>query len=296
MSTAGEFEPADHVTEREAGPWRDCTFASMLETLRLGFVDGEEIPPTIAEKEAYRAAANLPDDHPGANIPTAVDAAEERYRLDGGYEITADWGLVRAALATPGRVLVVTGSMGSVPAWLRRWSPSFTGAHAVAARGGGVLGATWCDPLAPKGNYVGEYVAMTTWQAFFTGLPGAQAFITSVGKLTRYGMAGDYVIYEDDRSGQLAAGVEFFNDWELTDRRGTVSNGGRVQLRGYRGEAYAVKVRTGQGYVDQKARPTNVFVAKTKLTDIQVTPPPPPDTTHRVALTVDGAVAWEGDV
>ena len=285
------FTPADHVTEREVGPWRDCTFASMLEVLRFGFPDGEAIPPTVAEKEAYRAAAGLPDDHLGANLPTAIAAAELRYDLAGGYVLTSDWMVVRAAMLH-GDLLVVTGSMAHVPSHLRRYDPSFDGAHAVAARG-----FVWCDPLAPKGLYGGELVGSATWQAFFTGLAGAQAFITRAGGLTKK-MSGDFVIYNDlvasRKSGQPQASTPFFNDWQMTDRRGAFGLApGRVEILGYRGQAYAVQVKTKQGWSDGIERVTLVFVDRdqiTKVVDAPI-PIPPPDGTPYSQADLDRAAA-----
>lgn len=187
MSTGDSFTAADHVTEREPGPWRDCTFASFLEVMRDGLPDGRDIPATMVEKEALRAAAGLPDDHTGATIAQGIAACRERYGLAGGYVTTTEWAKVRAALNDREARLVVQGSMGSVTPWLRRWQPTFSGAHAVAARG-----LVWCDPLAPKGTYAGELVEIGTWESYFRGLPGAQAFITTAGGLTR----SDMPIYE----------------------------------------------------------------------------------------------------
>jgi hypothetical protein len=207
MSGGDGFAPFDHVTEREVGPWRDCTFAAGLEVFRDGFPDGVAIPPTVEEKEALRAAAGLPDDHSGATIAQLIQAGQKRYGLAGGYFVTRDWADVRTALLVPGFRLVVQGSMAKVPASLRRWDPSFTGAHAVAARGNATA-PMWCDPLAPKGTYAGEPVTISTWQSYFLGLPGAQAFITEVGALTRGGPMA--FVFEFSRW-KVAAGVPFYD-------------------------------------------------------------------------------------
>ena len=280
MSTADGFV---HVTEREPGPWRDCTFAAMLEVLRDGFLDGRDIPATVAEKEALRAAAGLPDDHSGATIAQAVDASERRYGLGGGYRVTTSWADVRTALYDADSRCIVQGSMGSVPTWLRRWQPTFSGAHAVAARG-----TTWCDPLAPAGTYTGEMVPMGTWESYFRGLAGAQAFITTTGGLTR--MAGDYVIYVPHKQGKVRAGTPMFNDWALHDRRGSLATAVTVEVRGYRSTAYAIKVKTAQGWADGVARVTNVYVDQSRvvlLPDIV----PPPDTTPYTQADIDAAYA-----
>lgn len=302
MSTGEGFSSADHVTEREPGPWRDCSFASMLEVCRDGFPDGRDIPATEAEKEALRAAAGLPDDHTGATIAQAITGAERRYGLGGGYVVTSSWAVVREALTRADTRCVVQGSMGSATTWLRRWQPSFTGAHAIAARG-----QVWCDPLAPKGTYAGELVPIGTWESYFRGLPGAQALITTVGGLTR--MAGDYVIYpqvDSRKRGNVKGGTPFFNDWALTDKRGSFSKDATIQLLGYRNDAYAAEVNTGQGWNDGQVRPTNVFVRRTSVTGIVDVPDPTPysqadvdaayargkaegDVKHTVTLQVDGA-------
>lgn len=310
MSTADGFTVADHVTEREPGPWRDCTFASMLEVCRDGFPDGRAIPATVAEKEALRAAAGLPDDHTGADMSQGILAAERRYGLGGGYVVTSSWSVLRDALNRADARCVVQGSMGSATTWLRRWSPSFSGAHAVAARG-----LVWCDPLAPAGTYAGELVPIGTWESYFRGLPGAQALITTVGGLTR--MAGDYVIYEPQvesrRKGTIKGGTPFFNDWALTDKRGSISRDSTVQIFGYRSDAYAIEVNTGQGWSDAKVRPTNVFVAKSSISGIVDVPDPTPyskadvdaayakgkaegDVKHTVTLQLDGVEKYRTEV
>ena len=309
-TTDGAFTVADHVTQREPGPWRDCTFASMLEVCRDGFTDGRSIPATEAEKEALRAAAGLPDDHSGATIAHGILGAERRYGLGGGYVVSSSWAVVRDALNRADARCIVQGSMGSATTWLRRWQPTFSGPHAVAARG-----LTWCDPLAPQGAYVGEMVPMGAWESYFRGLPGAQAFITTVGGLTR--MAGDYAFFEplveSRRTGKVKGGTVFYNDWALTDRRGSFSRDATIQLFGYRSDAYAIQVNTGQGWADGKLRPTNVFVRKSSVTGIVDVADQTPysqadvdaayargqaegDTKHTVTLQIDGAEQFRTEV
>ncbi len=171
------FTGADHITEREPGKWEDCTFASVLETLRLGLPRGRAIPATIAEVNRFARAAGFPEDHSGATISDTLPAATRLYGLTArDYTLSRYWPNVRRALADEGTVAVVTGLMVAVPPHLRRWSPSFTGAHAVAARGHSIS-PTWCDPLAPKGTYAGEPVSWSVWEAFFKSLPGSQAML-----------------------------------------------------------------------------------------------------------------------
>jgi hypothetical protein len=94
-------------------------------------------------------------------------------------------------------------------------------------------------------------------------------------------MAGDYVIYDDDvetrRTGAIAQGTPFFNDWKMTDQRGKIAgDGNRFRIYGQRSDAYAVRVNTSQGWSSDDAKPTLVFVAKTKVSDIKVAPTPGP--------------------
>jgi hypothetical protein len=170
------FTPPDHVTEREPGPWRDCTFAAVLETLRLALPNGRAISSAHAEVERFRAEAGFVDNHAGATIPDTLPAAKRLYGLsDDDYVLSGDWPTIERVLTDPDMVAVVTGMMSAVTTHMRRWSPSFLGAHAVAARGAAI--PTWCDPLAPHATYRGEPVTLPTWRAFFRALPDARALL-----------------------------------------------------------------------------------------------------------------------
>jgi len=96
-------------------------------------------------------------------------------------------------------------------------------------------------------------------------------------------MSGDYVIYDAEvnsrKTGKVAASTPFYNDWQLTDKRGTIGdNGATSQIMGYRGDSYAIQVYTGQGWSDGVKRQTLVFVAKTKVSGIVNAPEPVPAT------------------
>jgi hypothetical protein len=189
-----DFTAADHVTEREVGSrWEDCTFASMLETMRLGLPHGRSIPATEAEKERFRAAAGFPDNHAGARIDQTLTAAHQLYGLsDDDYTLTSDWLTLASLLEDPEVVCAVTGLMGALPATVHRWD-TFTGPHCVAKHGVRVL----CDPLAPKdGKYRGEEVNLSGWRAYFDALPYPQAFVM---RLAQEEPMAIYV--QDERSG-----------------------------------------------------------------------------------------------
>jgi hypothetical protein len=282
VSTADAgFAPIDHVTEREPGPWRDCTFAALLEVLRLGFPDGREIPATVAEKERLRAATGLPDDHAGATIDVAVDGAKRLYGLSGGYRVVTGWADVRAALLRPGGIAVVQGVMAVVPPELRRHDPGFTGAHAVAGRENGTLEPVWCDPLAPRGTYAGEPVPPTTWCDYFGHLPGAQAFVTGVGELER-DMAITLPVTDDTpdpRTVDIPAGKQLYNlDGSPLRKVSVKQDDAFSPFRS--GDYRAVSLVTG-------GERQLVLVRRIDVDDSR---PLLPDKKHRVALAIDGAI------
>lgn len=87
-------------------------------------------------------------------------------------------------------------------------------------------------------------------------------------------VAGDYVIYDaqvqSKKTGKIAPSAPMYNDWRMSQKRGAISsNGTTAQIMGYRNDAYAIQVNTAQGWVDGKSRPTLVFVAMGKVTDIK---------------------------
>jgi hypothetical protein len=276
------FGPADHVTEREVGPWRDCTFASMLETLRLGLPNGRQIPATIEEKERFRAAAGFPDNHTGATIEDTLPAARSLYGLrDDQFRLTRDWATVQVSLATPGRVLVVTGSMAHVPAHLRRYSPSFMGAHAVAARGGFI----WCDPLAPKdGTYQGEVVSAEIWRDFFDGLgPGHQALIMdATGGQGMIAMGGVKV-----RSDKLAKVIRLTDllDAPGGKRIAGAKAGYTYPYLGADSGYRVVIVNTAIPYPDKVIRPTGLYI---RAADVDIIDAPEEPEDSIVTVQIDG--------
>ena len=193
---------ADHVSEREAGAWVDCVPSSGVEFARAGGND-RAIPATNAEREALRAAMGLPADHQGATLAQLSGGLQARYGFTQQC-LTRDWPTIAAHLGRAGTVAVITGKYGTLPVRFRRWDPGFTGAHAVAVYGGTV--PWWCDPLAPKGTYRGEPIAMSTLRAYYEGYDGAGALLADVGELSRVNMA---VLYNLSRW-TVPAGCSFY--------------------------------------------------------------------------------------
>jgi hypothetical protein len=281
------FAPADHVTQREDGPWRDCTWASMLETLRLALPDGAGIPADQPEVERFRAAGGYPDNHTGVTIEETIPAAKSRYGLrDDQYSLTRDWPTLAAALADPSKVCVVTGKMSGVPESER--VTSFTGNHAVAKHG--VL--IRCDPLGPAdGHYVGNVWSLTLWRSFTSALGYWQALIMEA--------RGD--------DGMIAAGGITLTSNKTI--RATVATpaldapGGKPILTmkagakvAYMGNASGHRVglfSTGIPYPDKVTRPTYLYVAIAAVVVEDAPPAPTVDVTHTFAASVDGVVKWK---
>ena len=162
-----------------------------------------------------------------------------------------------------------------LPAWLKVQSNDF--GHAVTLFG-------WDAPTNRCGMFdplwtQGARGAWVPWVSMREALwPNGNHSTTTVRMVA---MAGDYVIFDDlvetRRTGAIAQGTPFFNDWKLTDERGKVAgSGNRFRIYGQRQDAYAVRVNTSQGWSSDDAKPTLVFVRKTKVTDIKDSAPLPP--------------------
>lgn len=264
------FTPADHVTEREPGRWEDCTFSSMLETMRLALPDGAAIPATIEEVNRYRAASGLPDNHTGATIEDTIPAAKARYHLtDGQYTLTRDWPTLARALADPAKVCVVTGKMSGVPESER--VTAFTGNHAVANHG--VL--IRCDPLGPKdGRYQGNVWSLSLWRSFTNAIGYWQGFIMEARGDDGMIAAGGIKITSDKLARSVvpvAPVLEAPGGKQVT----TLKLGMRVPYIGNASAHRACLFQTGIPYPDKVPRPTILYVANANVA-IEDVPPPPP--------------------
>lgn len=107
-----------------------------------------------------------------------------------------------------------------------------------------------------------------------------------------------FVVYntevESRRKGKFLKGTEFYADYTMGTRLGSLSADATVEVFGARGSAYAVQVGTGAPYADGLVRPTSVFVAKADLVGDMVIEPVPADTTPFSQADVDAARA-EGE-
>ncbi len=173
-----------HISEREVAhtwpdgrkddsQWEDCTFDSGVEYARLTIDPG--IPATHREAEALRAASGK-GPLGGSNIGDLRAGIKARYGKAPGPTSTSFSELW--ADLTPGTAAVSQGSMGAFASGhsLRRHDPGFAGAHAVLVIRpfGGADRVWWCDPLAPKGKYEGEWVEKADLRLYVRGLNGAQ--------------------------------------------------------------------------------------------------------------------------
>ncbi|HSW42946.1 MAG TPA: hypothetical protein VLM76_10595 [Patescibacteria group bacterium] len=273
------FTPADHVTQREEGPWRDCLFASLIEVLRLGLPGGRAISAEQPEVERLRAAAGLPDDHPGATIAQALPAAGRLYGLAASqYTLTRDWTTLTAALDDPGKLAVVTGLLAAVPAAER--ITSFTGPHAVAKHGLRVR----CDPLGPRdGRYRGNTWTLATWRAFTAGLAGWEALIMDKQEATMLTLGG--ITVTSSRRARTLRSTPLLRAPAGT--RVLTAPAGRIYpLLGADGEWRLVIGRTAIGYADGVARDTGLWV---RAVDVAIEDAPPRPATTDTGPAVSAA-------
>jgi hypothetical protein len=287
------FTAADHCTEREVGSgWEDCTFAAMLETLRLALPNGRAIPATITEVNRFRAATGLPDAHKGVTIEFTIPAAKRLYGLtDADFTLTRDWNVLASFLEDPSVVAAVTGLMGAFPSTVERWD-TYTGPHCVAKHDVRVL----CDPLAPHGTYRGEEVNLSGWKAFFTSLAGSQAFVMRTGGSVPINTSGYHVT-----SAKIAVVKAVTPILDETGRTiGTTKIGDGYVAIGIQSGKIACLFSSGTPWPDHVARPTVLFVAASAVTledaPIATSIVPPtlatPGNPHTFTFTVDNATKY----
>jgi hypothetical protein len=177
-----------HVTEREKAhmspcgwddaKWEDCTFMSAVEWWRA--TGHPDVPATHEEGEHLRCASGR-EMLGGTNLGDVRVAIRRRYGATTPTPVTGFTKLWAALV--PGTVAISQGSMGAFPyrsPW-RRWLPGFGGAHAVCIyRPDETLRVWWCDPLAPKGSYSGEWMPKADLKRYVDGLNGGSHLVGRV--------------------------------------------------------------------------------------------------------------------
>lgn len=261
-----------HITEREPGPWRDCSFAAVLEAIVNTWGDKPGKPPaTIAEKERLRAAAGLPDNHSGATLPMVAYATEKLY----GFSLPDATDVPDLALLPVGTYLVVQGSMGSLPAYWRRWSPSFAGDHSAVYYLDDHGEWWWCDPDAPAvfagRPWIGEPMNETLVRTYHDGLPGARV-------ATAAPPAGDPMIQLANITSPKRVRIE--RDGDLLEapngkRIAGTSQGYTYPYVGLQDGHYIVSVRSSLPSKDDVIRPWAMYVP-TDIAVVEDLPPIPP--------------------
>lgn len=174
------------VSEREAGGWEDCTWASgvMLNNAAHGRTVS---PSTRAEYEALRVAggdgpAEKPGD--GSNNDQLRAGIRARYHWAPAIVGHLSWGQIVARLARPGDCAAITGSMAVWPIdshW-RRWDPQFHAGHEVfVERMDNLPRIWWMNPQAPN-EFAGEFIPLAELRRFYMGFT-AGALLGRVGHL-----------------------------------------------------------------------------------------------------------------
>lgn len=159
------------VSEREAGGWEDCVWASGV-MLANGLAGADVHPGTRTEYEALRVAGG---DGPAENPGDGSNLSQLQAGLERRYSITAvkrGGGWHDFMTACPiGTVFVVQGLNGALPARLR--GSTFTGPHAVAGVRTGSLQVALLNPLFPNGTPP-AVATLDELRAFYESLPGAE--------------------------------------------------------------------------------------------------------------------------
>ena len=158
------------------------------------------------------------------------------------------------------------------------------------------------DWLKVQGNDFGHACVLFGWQeandraGFFDplwdqGARGAWVPWTSITKalwpngshsstIARFStMSGSYAVFDEEVESRkvcdLAVGVKFYRDVELTDLLGEYTAKATDQMHGRRGDAYAVQKATSKPYTDGIVRQSIVFIRQSDAKNIRTNPAPP---------------------
>ena len=183
--------------EPNASGLKDCTYSAGLTALVYG--DKVSYPLgiyTVAEREALERSDDQPNET-GASLDDLILAVKRRYAITltkNAPSSLSTW------LAKDDIALVVQGLMGnlSTEGGLRRWDPSFTGAHSVCVVNLPGDRYIWLDPLAPN-KFAGDVVVKRQILRFAEGLGGSIAVRSSQFDPTIYTKAQyDAVVKQRD--------------------------------------------------------------------------------------------------
>lgn len=179
------YRPA-FVTEREAGKWEDCLWASAAM-----LVDKWTAGRLTTSKDRLRA---LSGDRTGGSTLSHVARAlarigiEARTSPNGGDTVT--WTVLKRRLAAGGGAILL-GDDGDLPRWFGRWDPAFWRKTGEEDNHALYLDAYdrrrdrfWVmDPLAPAG-WPGEWISGAALRRFAWAAPGGRlsAVLTPTAK------------------------------------------------------------------------------------------------------------------
>jgi hypothetical protein len=158
-------------SEREPGPWDECTESAYLQGLVYGgHTAYQHGIYSDAERDALSLLVDPLDNVTGATFRLVEGAIRQRYGLS--TEPLPPGLSLGAALRRPGWALILAGVHGRWREghYLRRWQPTFRGAHAATAIPLDPSAVLFLDPLAPDGH-PGDRVDPTTIELWADG-PG----------------------------------------------------------------------------------------------------------------------------
>lgn len=197
------FADHRHISEREMAHdwpdgqhddrhWEDCTFCAGVMLARI--CHNALIPATLTEAEHLRDVAGE-DPLGGTSTADLIRGIRARYPSFTQFQHVAGFEALWAALDV-GFAAAAQGSMGAFPVGhtLRRHDPGFDGAHDVlVVRLDDTDRVWWDDPLAPIGDYRGQWVSKADLARYVRGFSGSHL-------VARHQETTDMSIYRQDKT------------------------------------------------------------------------------------------------
>jgi len=160
---------------------------------------------------------------------------------------------------------------GDLPTWLKVQKNDFGHACVLFGWQEDNKRAGFFDPLWDQG-------ASGAWVPWTQITPALWPDGSHSSTVARYSMSGSYAVFDDEVESRkvcdLATGVKFYRDIELTDLLGTYTSPATDQMHGKRGDAYAVQKATSKPYSDGIVRQTIVFIRQSDAKNIRTLPAP----------------------
>ena len=165
---------------------------------------------------------------------------------------------------------------GDLPTWLKVQKNDFGHACVLFGWQEADKRAGFFDPLWDQG-------ARGAWVPWTQITPALWPDGSHSSTIERFSMSGSFAVFDAEVESRkvcdIATGVDFFRDVELTDKLGDYTAPATEQMFGQRSGAYAVQKATSKPYTDGVVRQSIVYIKAADAKNIRtlpapVTPPP----------------------